>query len=83
MLDKPDATQAEWARVTGVGKTSVNNWLKKLKVGKLVDDTLGWTVTPKGQKAVGWKPMKAEEAFTQGEQTAPSPTPVQCSVDAA
>ena len=78
MLDKPDATQSEWARATGVGKTSVCNWLKKLKADKLVDGTLGWTVTSRGQKAVGWKPVKA---FTQGEQTGPSFTLVHGAVN--
>ena len=56
MLDKPDATQTEWSKATDVGKASVSIWLKKLKTAKLVDDTLGWKVTPKGEKAVGWKP---------------------------
>ena len=61
MLDKPGQSLRVWAETSGISKSSVGDWLKKLKADKIVDDALGWTVTLKGQKAVGWKPVKEAE----------------------
>jgi hypothetical protein len=54
MLDNPDASQADLAKLLGVSKSTVNNWLNRLKVERLAENALGkWCVLPKGQRAVG------------------------------
>jgi len=62
MLENPDGSQGDWAKAVGMAKSSINCWLKKLKADKLVDGVLGKSsVTPRGQRAVGWTKKRSGE----------------------
>jgi hypothetical protein len=52
MIAEPNATQQAWADAIGRAKSRVNRRLQKLRVERLVEETLGkWVVTTKGRKA--------------------------------
>jgi hypothetical protein len=53
MIANPNATQAEWARATGVATSNVNRRLGRLEGEGLVQRARGrWTVTETGRRAV-------------------------------
>jgi len=53
MIADPNATQADWARATGVAKSNVNRRLARLQRSGLVHGSRGkWAVTEKGKGTV-------------------------------
>jgi DNA-binding IclR family transcriptional regulator len=53
MIADPNATQADWARATGVAKSNVNRRLTRLQRGGLVRSSRGkWLVTKVGRVTV-------------------------------